>query len=67
MPRRVPAQLSFASSGTGTITHLIGELFNARAGITRLHVPYRTGVQAAPDVMEGRIHYSSTTSSGRCR
>ncbi|HEY5962715.1 MAG TPA: tripartite tricarboxylate transporter substrate binding protein [Xanthobacteraceae bacterium] len=52
-----PGELSFASSGTGTITHLIGELFNARAGISALHVPYRTGVQAAPDVMEGRIHY----------
>jgi tripartite-type tricarboxylate transporter receptor subunit TctC len=52
-----PGELSFASSGTGAITHLIGELFNARAGITALHVPYRTGVQAAPDVMEGRIHY----------
>jgi tripartite-type tricarboxylate transporter receptor subunit TctC len=50
-------ELSFASSGTGTITHLIGELFNARAGLTSVHVPYRTGVQAAPDVMEGRIHY----------
>jgi tripartite-type tricarboxylate transporter receptor subunit TctC len=52
-----PGQLSFASSGTGAITHLIGELFNTRAGISALHVPYRTGVQAAPDVMEGRIHY----------
>jgi tripartite-type tricarboxylate transporter receptor subunit TctC len=52
-----PGQLSFASSGNGTITHLIGELFNARAGIQAVHVPYRTGVQAAPDVMEGRIHY----------
>jgi tripartite-type tricarboxylate transporter receptor subunit TctC len=52
-----PGQLSFASSGTGAITHLIGELFNARAGISAVHVPYRTGVQAAPDVMEGRIQY----------
>ncbi len=67
MPRQRPGQLSFASSGNGTITHLIGELFKARTGIDVVHVPYRTGVQAAPDVMEGRIHYSSTTSSGRCR
>jgi tripartite-type tricarboxylate transporter receptor subunit TctC len=52
-----PGQLSFASSGNGTITHLIGELFNARAGINAVHVPYRTGVQSAPDVMEGRIQY----------
>jgi tripartite-type tricarboxylate transporter receptor subunit TctC len=52
-----PGQLSFGSSGNGTITHLIGELFKARTGIDVLHVPYRTGVQAAPDVMEGRIQY----------
>jgi tripartite-type tricarboxylate transporter receptor subunit TctC len=52
-----PGKLSFASSGNGTITHLIGELFKARTTIDVVHVPYRTGVQSAPDVMEGRIHY----------
>jgi tripartite-type tricarboxylate transporter receptor subunit TctC len=52
-----PGQLSFASSGNGTITHLIGELFKARTGIDVVHVPYKTGVQSAPDLMEGRIHY----------
>lgn len=52
-----PGHMSFASSGNGTITHLIGELFNARAGIEAVHVPYRTGAQAAPDTMEGRVHY----------
>lgn len=52
-----PGKLSFASSGNGTITHLIGELFKARAGIDVVHVPYKTGVQAAPDLMEGRIQY----------
>jgi tripartite-type tricarboxylate transporter receptor subunit TctC len=55
--RAKPGQLSFASSGNGTITHLIGELFKARTGIDVVHVPYRTGVQAAPDLMEGRIDY----------
>ena len=57
MPRPSPGKLSFASSGNGTITHLIGELFKARTGIDVVHVPYRTGVQAAPDVMEGRMQY----------
>jgi tripartite-type tricarboxylate transporter receptor subunit TctC len=52
-----PGQLTFASSGNGTITHLIGELFKARTGIDVLHVPYRTGVQSAPDIMEGRVQY----------
>lgn len=55
--RANPGKLSFASSGTGTITHLISELFNAETGIEAVHVPYRTGANAAPDVMEGRIHY----------
>ena len=32
-------------------------MFKARTGIDVVHVPYRTGVQSAPDVMEGRIHY----------
>ena len=52
-----PGKLSFASSGNGTITHLIGELFKARTQIDVVHVPYRTGVQAGPDLMEGRIQY----------
>src|SRR5215218_2200328 len=55
--KETPGQLSVGSSGNGTITHLIGELFKARTGIDTLHVPYRTGVQAAPDMMEGRIQY----------
>ena len=52
-----PGQLAFASSGTGAITHLISEAFNARAGIKALHVPYKTGVQALPDIVSGRIAY----------
>ncbi len=52
-----PGKLSFASSGVGTITHLIGEHFKARTGIDTVHVPYRAGVQSAPDLMEGRMDY----------
>jgi tripartite-type tricarboxylate transporter receptor subunit TctC len=55
--RANPGKLSFASSGVGTITHLIGELFKVRAGIDAVHVPYRAGVQSAPDLIEGRIDY----------
>jgi len=52
-----PGQLSFASSGNGTITHLVGELFNASGGIKAVHVPYKTGVQALGDVVSGQISY----------
>jgi tripartite-type tricarboxylate transporter receptor subunit TctC len=38
MARSNPDRLSFASSGTGTITHLLGELFKSSAGIEAVHV-----------------------------
>ena len=50
-------QVNYASSGIGAVTHLIGEQFKLRTGVQADHVPYRAGVQAVPDMMEGRIHY----------
>ena len=52
-----PGKASFASSGTGTITHLVGELFKSSAGIDAVHVPYKTGVQALPDLISGQIAF----------
>jgi tripartite-type tricarboxylate transporter receptor subunit TctC len=52
-----PGTLNFASSGTGTITHLIGELFRLRAGIAVEHVPFRGGVQSVPGLIDGSISY----------
>ena len=56
-----PGKLNFASSGNGTITHLIGEMFKLQAGIDAIHVPYRTGVQAFTELTEGQIHFSFDT------
>jgi len=50
-------KLSFASSGNGTITHLVAEAFNKAAGIQAVHVPYKTGVQALSDLVGGGIAY----------
>lgn len=52
-----PGKLSFASSGNGTITHLVAEAFNKAAGLQAVHVPYKTGVQALSDVASGNIAY----------
>lgn len=52
-----PGTLNFASSGTGTITHLIGELFRLRAGIQVEHVPFRGGVQSVPGLIDGSISF----------
>lgn len=56
-----PGKLNFASSGNGTITHLIGEMFKVQSGIDVVHVPYRTGVQAFTELTEGQIHFAFDT------
>ena len=58
LAKKNPGSLSFSSSGTGTITHLIGEQFLQRAGIDATHVPYKTGVQAIGDIATGRISFA---------
>lgn len=53
--KRTPGELSFASSGSGTLEHVAGELFARRAGITMMHVPYKGTGPAMIDLMAGRI------------
>lgn len=51
-----PRNLSLASSGVGTSTHLSGELFKFMTKINMVHVPYRGTSAAYPDLMSGRVH-----------
>ena len=55
-----PGQVLFASPGTGTIQHLTMELFNAAAGITMVHVPYKGGTPAVIDTVGGQVHVAIT-------
>jgi len=51
-----PGEISFAATGIGRITHLTGELLQARAGIKLQVVPYTGGpASALNDVLGGRI------------
>ena len=50
-----PGQVSYASSGFGTVQHLAGELFNARTGAALVHVPYRGGAPATNDLLGGHV------------
>ena len=50
-----PGQLNYASSGTGTIIHLSGELFVRMAGVSMQHVPYKGTALAAADIKSGQI------------
>lgn len=56
-----PAEINFATSGSGTVGHLTMELFQKEAGIQLTHIPYKGASQAAIDVISGQvqIHVSS--------
>lgn len=50
-----PGTLTYASSGNGSVNHLIGEMVKAETGISMLHVPYRGVAPAITDVMGGQV------------
>ena len=53
--RSKPDQVPYATSGQGSLQHLVGELFSQNLGINLLHVPYKGGGQAVTDVMAGQV------------
>jgi tripartite-type tricarboxylate transporter receptor subunit TctC len=50
-----PGTIHFASAGNGSMSHLNAERLKALAGIDLLHVPYKGGGAAAPDLLSGRV------------
>jgi tripartite-type tricarboxylate transporter receptor subunit TctC len=52
-----PGELKFGSAGVGSAIHMGCVLFNAAAGITATHIPYRGGAPAMQDIIAGRIDY----------
>jgi tripartite-type tricarboxylate transporter receptor subunit TctC len=50
-----PGQLTFASSGAGSSTHLSAELFKSLAQVDVVHVPFKGSGQALTDVIAGRV------------
>ncbi len=55
MAKAKPGHLTFASSGTGALIHLTGEMFRQAAGIDLTHVPYKGTTQILPDLLDGRV------------
>lgn len=56
-----PGQLSYASSGNGSMQHLGTELLKNRTGIDMVHVPYRGTGETMNDVLAGRVQFYMTT------
>ncbi|WP_420992985.1 Bug family tripartite tricarboxylate transporter substrate binding protein [Cupriavidus sp. 30B13] len=50
-----PGQLSAASQGNGTLSHLELEMFKEAAGVDILHVPYKGSNNVMPDLLAGNV------------
>jgi tripartite-type tricarboxylate transporter receptor subunit TctC len=50
-----PGQVSYASAGSGSVSHLTVALFMRRAGLDLVHVPYKGGAPALVDVVAGHV------------
>jgi len=61
-----PGSLDYASTGVGSASHLAGELFNQRAGVDIVHIPYKGGGPAMTDLLGGRVstYYSTHSTAG---
>jgi tripartite-type tricarboxylate transporter receptor subunit TctC len=50
-----PGKLTFASQGIGSTAYLTAKLFETRAGISMVHVPYRGAGPALNDIIAGHV------------
>ena len=55
LARAKPGELSFGSAGSGSTSHLTGELLKTMAGIDMLHVPYKGAAPAMNDLLAGQV------------
>ena len=53
--REKPDALTYASSGNGSVNHLLGEMLKAETGVKILHIPYRGVAPAITDVIGGQV------------
>jgi len=53
--KKRPGELSYASAGNGTISHLLGAMLNTSAGVDMQHIPYKGVAPAINDVLGGQV------------
>lgn len=54
--RARPGKTTFASFGSGSSSHLYGEMLKGAAKLDIVHVPYKGASAAVTDLLAGRIH-----------
>jgi tripartite-type tricarboxylate transporter receptor subunit TctC len=53
--RKNPGKYSYATSGVGSINHMLGESFQSYSGTQMVHVPYKGSGPAMQDVIGGQV------------
>ena len=53
--KQKPGALNFGSAGTGSSTHMVGELFQQATGVKLTHIPYKGSAAAMNDLLGGQI------------
>ena len=61
LAKRSNPELSCASTGPGSASHLTLELFRVQTGVKLLHVPYRGAAPLLQDMVGGRVDLSFAT------
>lgn len=59
--KKHPGQVSYASQGNGSVSHIGTEMFKARTGTELVHIPYRGSGPAIQDVLSGQVQLFITT------
>jgi tripartite-type tricarboxylate transporter receptor subunit TctC len=61
--RAKPGEVTYASTGNGTVSHLTGALLGQAAAVSLLHVPYRGASPALTDLMGGQVSIIVTSAA----
>lgn len=66
LAKRQPGKLNYGSTGAGSASHLAGELFNDRAGVDIVHIPYKGGAPAVTELLAGRlsVYFATMSTAG---
>ena len=63
LAKKKPGEISYASNGPGSLTHLTTAIMAHQAGVELLHVPYRGAAPLMTDLLAGRIGMTFTAAS----
>jgi tripartite-type tricarboxylate transporter receptor subunit TctC len=63
LAKKNPGKLSYASGGSGSPQHLMGELLKLEKNIFMVHIPYRGQGPAMQDVVAGQVQVAFETTS----